>query len=87
VVALAVLPVRAVLAAQVPLLVQQPRLLVRLAKDVVVRAQLLLLPVGPALRVQAPREAAVRVDVAVRLLTRSFSAATAGVLPLPGPPM
>jgi len=56
-----------------------------LAKDVVVRAQLLLL-VQPQLLAQAPREAAVAQE-AVHLLTRSFSAAMAGALPSPEPPM
>ena len=70
--------------AQLPLL-ELPQVLVLLAKDVVVRAQLLLL-VQPQLLAQAPREAAVAQE-AVELLTRSFSAAMAGVLPSPGPPM
>jgi hypothetical protein len=82
--------------AQLPLLVQLPQVLVLLAKDVVLREQLLpraqlLLLVQPQLLAQAPREAAallaVRVDVAVQLLTRSFSAAMAEILPSPGPPM
>ena len=59
--------------------------LVLLAKDVVVREQLLLLA-QPQLLAQAPREAAVAQE-AVQLLTRSFSAAMAGALPPPGPPM
>jgi len=96
-----VLPVPAVVA-QLPLLVQalalvpvvvvqlwlllQPQVKVQLPKDVVVRARRPLL-VQPALLAQAPREAvAVRVDVAVHLLTRSFSAAMAGLLPPPVPP-
>jgi hypothetical protein len=57
-----------------------------LAKDVVVRVQLLLL-VQLALLAQAPREAVVVAQEAVHLLTRSFSAAMAGVLPSPEPPM
>ena len=56
-----------------------------LAKDVVVRVQLLLLVPRPLLA-QAPREAAVAQEAAERL-TRSFSAAMAGILPSPGPPM
>jgi hypothetical protein len=70
--------------AQLPLL-ELPQVLVLLAKDVVVRAQLLLL-VQPQLLAQAPREAAVAQE-AVQPLTRSFSAAMAGILPSPGPPM
>jgi hypothetical protein len=66
-------------------LLQLPQFLVLLARDVVVRAQLLHL-VLPQLLAQAPREAAV-VQEAVERRTRSFSAAMAGVLPLPGPPM
>ena len=62
-----------------------PLALVLLAKDVVVRAQLLLLVPRPLLA-QAPREAAVAHEEVERL-TRSFSAAMAGTLPLPGPPM
>ena len=57
-----------------------------LAKDVVVRVQLLLL-VQLALLAQAPREAVVVAQEAVHLLTRSFSAAMAGALPSPEPPM
>ena len=75
--------------AQRPLLAQPLQVLVLalalLAKDVVVRAQLLLL-VQPQLLAQAPREAAVALE-AVEPLTRSFSAAMAGILPSPGPPM
>jgi hypothetical protein len=70
---------------QLPLLVQWPQVLVPLAKDVVVLAQLLLL-VLPPLLAQAPREVAVA-EEAVHLLTRSFSAAMAGILLSPGPPM
>ena len=81
---LAVLPVRVVVA-QLPLLAQPLQALVLLAKDVVVRAQLLLLVPRPLLA-QAPREAAVAHEEVERL-TRSFSAAMAGTLPLPGPPM
>ena len=55
------------------------------AKDAVVLAQLLLLVPRPLLA-QAPREAAVA-EEAVEMLTRSFSAAMAGILPSPGPPM
>ena len=73
------------LLAQRLLLVQWPQVLVLPARDVVVRAQLLLL-VLPPLLAQAPREVAVA-EEAVHLLTRSFSAAMAGTLPLPGPPM
>ena len=83
----AVLPLQVV--AQRWLLAQPLQVLVLLAKDVVVRAQLQLL-VQPALLAQAPREAVVVVVVAqeaVHLLTRSFSAAMAGILPSPGPPM
>ena len=89
-----VLPVQVV--AQLSLPVQAPQVLVLqalvllalalLAKDVVVRVQLLLL-VQLALLAQAPREAVVVAQEAVHLLTRSFSAAMAGVLPSPGPPM
>ena len=84
-----VLPVQVV--AQRPLLAQPLQVLVLLAlallaKDVVVRAQLQLL-VQPALLAQAPREAVVVAQGAVHLLTRSFSAAMAGTLPSPGPPM
>ena len=56
-----------------------------LAKDVVIRVQLLLLVPRPLLA-QSPREAAVAQE-AVERLTRSFSAAMAGILPSPGPPM
>jgi hypothetical protein len=80
--------------AQLPLLAQPLQVLVLLAlallalallaKDVVVRVQLLLLV--PRLLSQAPREAAVAQE-AVERLTRSFSAAMAGILPSPGPPM
>ena len=89
-----VLPVQVV--AQLSLPVQAPQVLVLqalvlqtlalLAKDVVVRVQLLLL-VQLALLAQAPREAVVVAQEAVHLLTRSFSAAMAGVLPSPEPPM
>ena len=68
--------------AQLPLLVRL-QVLVLLAKDVVVRAQLLLL-VQPALLAQAPREAAVAQEAVE--LHRSFSAAMAGTLRSPGPP-
>ena len=54
-----------------------------LAKDVVVRVQLL---VPRPLLAQAPREAVVAQE-AVERLTQSFSAAMAGILPSPGPPM
>ena len=86
---LVVLPVQVV--AQLSLPVQAPQALVLqvlalLAKDVVVRVQLLLL-VQLALLAQAPREAVVVAQEAVHLLTRSFSAAMAGVLPSPEPPM
>ena len=68
-----------------PLQVLVLQVLALLARDLVVRAQLLLL-VQPQLLAQAPREAAVAQE-AVELLTRSFSAAMAGILPSPGPPM
>ena len=74
--------------AQRPLLAQSLQVLLALAllaKDVVVRVQLLLLVPRPLLA-QAPREAAVAQE-AVQRLTRSFSAAMAGILPSPGPPM
>jgi hypothetical protein len=89
----AVPPVQVV--AQRPLLAQPLQVLVLLAlallalallaKDVVVRVQLLLLVPRPLLA-QAPREAAVAQE-AVQRLIRSFSAAMAGILPSPGPPM
>jgi hypothetical protein len=87
--------------AQLSLLAQPPQVLVLLAKDVVVRVQLLLLvqPQPLALPVkdvvvrvlllllaQPPQEAAVAQE-AVHLLTRSFSAAMAGILPSPEPLM
>ena len=84
------LPVRAqvvaalLVPAPVVLLAQPLQALVLLAKDVVVRARLLLL-VQPQFLAQAPREAAVAQEAAERL-TRSFSAAMAGILPSPGPP-
>ena len=65
--------------AQRPLLAQPLQVLVLLAKDVVVRVQRLLLVPWPLLA-QAPREAAVAQEAAERL-TRSFSAAMAGILP------
>ena len=83
------LPVRSLLvAALLVLRAQLPQVLL-LAKDVVIRARLLPL-VQPQLLAQALREAVVLlavVDVAVQLLTRSFSAAMAGILPSLGPPM
>ena len=78
-----VLPLRVV--AQLPLL-ELPQLLVLLARDVVVRAQPLLLVPQPQLLAQPRREAAVAQE-AVQLRCRSFSAAMAGILPSPGPPM
>ena len=92
-----VLPVRAqvvaalLVPAPVVLPAQPLQALVLLAKDVVVRAQLLLpaqpqAPVQPQLLVPPPQEAAVAQE-AVHLLLRSFSAAMAGILPPPGPPM
>jgi len=62
---------------------QNIKTLALLVKDVVVRVQLLH-PVQPQLL--APREEAVA-EEAVQLLTRSFSAAMAGVLLSPEPPM
>ena len=90
---LAVVPSLQVVA-QRPLLAQPLQVLVLqvlvllalalLAKDVAVRVQLLLLVPRPLLA-QAPREAAVAQEAAERL-TRSFSAAMAGILPSPEPP-
>ena len=64
---------------------QLPQVLPLLAKDVVV-PEPRLLPVQPQLLAQAPQEAAVA-EEAVELLTRSLSAAMAGISPSPGPPM
>ena len=66
-------------------LLQLPQFLVLLARDVAVLEQLLLL-VQPQLLAQAAQEAAVA-EEAVELLTRSLSAAMAGISPSPGPPM
>ena len=87
------LPVRVLLVAvrlvalpvRVPLVAVLLLALALLAKDVVVRVQLLLLVPRPFLA-QAPRGAAVAQEAAERL-TRSFSAAMAGILPSPGPLM
>ena len=61
------------------------QVLALLAKDVVDRVQPPL-PVPRPLLAQAPREAAVAKE-AVHQLTRSFSAALAGISPSPVPPM
>ena len=80
-----VLVLLAVVARLSPLVL--PQVLVQLPKDVVIRAQLLLL-VQPALPAQAPREAAVAQEAVEAVqLTRSLSAAMAGTLPSPGPRM